>query len=130
MRLKVLLPSEVIVDEEVNKVIAEAQNGSFCILAHHIDFVAALVPGILFFESGENEEFLAVNEGIFIKCGSDVMVSTRNAVRGANLGKLKETVEKEFRNLNERQRAARSAVARLEASFVKRFIDIGERSHE
>jgi len=124
MRLKVLLPTEVLVYEEVTKVIAEAENGFFCILPRHIDFVAALVPGLLSFEMEGEEEFIAVDEGILVKCGSEVSVSTRSAVRGAPLGRLKETVEKEFRIIDERQKMACSAMAKLEASFVKRFIEL------
>jgi F-type H+-transporting ATPase subunit beta len=47
MKLMVLLPGEVFMEEEVEKVIAEARNGSFCLLPRHVDFVAALVPGLL-----------------------------------------------------------------------------------
>ena len=50
MKLMVLLPTEVLIDEEARKITAEAQNGSFCLLPRHIDFVTALVPGILSFE--------------------------------------------------------------------------------
>ena len=46
MRLKVLLPAKVAVDEEVTKVTAEAANGSFSLLPRHVDFIAALVPAI------------------------------------------------------------------------------------
>ncbi len=49
MRLRVLLPTEVLLDVEVTKVIAEAENGFFCLLPRHVDFVAALVPGILYY---------------------------------------------------------------------------------
>lgn len=125
-----LLPTEVLMDEEVNKVIAEAENGSFCLLNRHIDFVSSLAPGLLSYESAEGQiEFIAVDEGILVKCGSEVFVSTRNAVRGVNLGELKETVKKSFGTLDERQRITRSAVAKLEAAFVKRFIELGEISY-
>jgi len=124
MRLKVLLPARVLVDQEVTKVVAEAENGSFCILPRHIDFVAALVPGIFSFESDKEEEFLAIDEGILVKWGSDVMVSARNAVRSRNLGVLKQTVEEQFGILDERERKARSFLARLEADFARRFLEL------
>lgn len=124
-KLKVLLPAEVLIDEEVTSVSAEAQNGFFCLLPRHIDFVAALVPGILSFENAEgNEVFLAVDEGILVKCGQEVMVSTRNAMRAPDLGKLKQTVEEEFMVLGEREKTARSAMAKIEAGFVRRFLEI------
>ncbi len=126
MRLRVLLPTMVLLDEEdVTKVIAEAQNGSFCLLSRHIDFVAALVPGLLSFsKDGTDEEFLAVDEGILVKCGADVKVSTRNAVRGPDLGNLKKTIDEQFRTLDERQKMMRSAIARLESNLVRRFMEL------
>lgn len=128
MKLRVLLPTGVLVDQEVTKVTAEAENGSFCLLPRHIDFVSALVPGLLSFEYGAGEEeFLAVDEGLLIKCGSEVMVSTRNAVRGAPLGQLREAVEKRFRVLDEHEQQARTVLAKLEADLVVRFIRMGEK---
>jgi F-type H+-transporting ATPase subunit epsilon len=42
VRLKVLLPSRVLLDEEVQKVVAEAANGSFGMLPRHVDFVVSV----------------------------------------------------------------------------------------
>jgi len=127
MRLKVLLPTEILIDQEVTKVIAEAENGSFCLLPRHIDFLAALVPGVLCFESSEGrEEFVAVDEGILVKAGQEVMVSTRNAVRSSELGTLKHTVEEKFLVLDDREKKARSAAAKLEVDLVRRFMELGE----
>jgi F-type H+-transporting ATPase subunit epsilon len=125
MRLKVLLPTEVLVDEPVKKVIAEAANGSFCLLPRHIDFAAALVPGLMsFVAANEREMFMAVNEGILVKCGRQVTVSTRSAVIGPDLGTLKQLIEEQFRIVDEREQMARSAVVKLEADFVRRFIEM------
>ena len=125
MKLKVLLPAEVLIEEDVTKVVAEAHNGFFCLLPRHVDFVAALVPGILSYETGSGHEvFLAVDEGILIKCGQEVLVSTRNAVRGPDLGQLRLTVVEKFETLDEREKSARSAMTRIEAGFVRRFLEI------
>jgi F-type H+-transporting ATPase subunit epsilon len=130
MRLKVLLPSEILVDEETSKVCAEAENGSFCMLPRHIDFVAALVPGLLSFVTQDGrEEFLAVDEGILVKVGPEVMVSSRNAVIGPDLGELRHTVERLFREFDEHEKVARAAFARLEADLVRRFIELEQAGH-
>ncbi|MHC1698066.1 MAG: F0F1 ATP synthase subunit epsilon [Geobacteraceae bacterium] len=129
MKLTVILPTGVLVDQEVTKVTAEAENGSFCLLPRHIDFLAALVPGLLAFENeAGGEEFLAIDEGVLVKCGVEVMVSTRNAVRGAPLGQLREAVEKQFRVLDEREQQARTVLTKLEADLVGRFIRMGEKA--
>jgi F-type H+-transporting ATPase subunit epsilon len=125
MHLKVLPPSEVLLDERVGKVTAEAQNGAFCLLPRHIDFVAVLVPGIFSCETADGEElFLAVDHGVLVKCGHEVTVSTRNAVRGLGLGGLRKTVEERFESLDEREKTVRSAMAKIQAGFVRRFLEI------
>ena len=127
MNLRVYRPGRILVEDSVTKLVAEAENGSFCLLPRHIDFVAALAPGLLFYvrESGD-EEFLAVAEGILVKKGLDVFVSTVDAVRGPDLGQLKHTVRERCEMLDERERLARSALARLEADFVRRFTELRE----
>ena len=124
MNLKVLLPNEVLLEEDVVKIIAEAQNGHFCLLPRHVDFVAALVPGLLSFEDADGrEQFLAIDEGLLVKCGGEVLVSTRMAAQGGDLGQLRSVVEEQFQVLDERERMARSAAARLEAGLVRRFME-------
>ena len=127
MRLKILLPTKTLVDREITKVIAEADNGIFCLLPRHADITAALVPGLLAFETGGRETFLAVDEGVLVKAGDEVRVAVRNAVEGRELGQLRNAVEERFRAADEKQKTARSAAARMEAGLVRRFIELEER---
>lgn len=130
MRLKVLLPSKILLQRKIRKIVGEGGSGAFCLLPRHIDFVAGLVPGILsFLNENEEEEFVAVDEGILVKCGDEVLVSTRNAMLGPDLGKLRDTVEKEFQKLDDREKQARSASARLEADMVRRFMELKHHGH-
>ena len=119
MRLKVFLPTRILLNQEVTKIVAEAENGSFCLLPKHIDFVAALVPGIVSFDSDEGEEYLAVDEGVLVKRSSEVRVSTRRAVRSRDLGKMKQIVKQEFMILDEKEKKTRSVLAKLEADFAR-----------
>ena len=124
MNLRVLLPSEVFLNREVTKVTAEAENGHFCLLPQHIDFVAALVPGLLMYEDADHKEhIIAIDEGALVKCGDEVLVSTRSAASGGDLGNLQNVVDEQFAVLDERERMARSASARLEAGLVRRFME-------
>jgi F-type H+-transporting ATPase subunit epsilon len=127
MRLRVLLPEQVLLDTEILKLTAEAENGSFGLLPRHVDFVTALVPGILtFIAANKQEEFLAVDEGILVKCGPDVRVSTRNAVLGHELGELKRMIEERFKQVDEHERKSRDALYKLEADLVRRFMEFGK----
>lgn len=127
MRLLVLLPTEVLVDEQVTKVVAEAQNGFFGLLPRHVDFVAALVPGVLSFTDADGRtRYLAVDEGVLVKCGPVVRASVLNAVRGDTLDDLRGTVASRFHQLDEEQRSARTALSRLEAGALRRFLELEE----
>lgn len=127
MQLKVILPTVLLIDVPVIKVLAEAANGAFCLLPRHVDFVAALVPSLFTFVARDGQEHvLAVDGGVLVKCGPEVRVSTRHAVQGPDLGQLKQIIEAQFRTLDEREARARAILAKLEADTVRRFVKLGE----
>ena len=125
MLLKILLPAEILLELEVKKIVAEAENGSFCLMPNHTDFVATLAPGLFTYERVEGgKELLAMDVGTLVKKGADVLVSTRNAVRATDLGKLKQVVMEQYDILDEREKMVRSASAKLEASLIRRFVEL------
>jgi len=123
MNLKVLLPFRVFAEKTgVSSIVAETSHGSFGLLPQRLDCVAALAPGILIFESTtEGEIFLAVDEGVLVKTGPDVLVSVRRAMLGADLQQLRATVEQEYLALNEQEQNVRSVMAKLESGFLQRL---------
>jgi F-type H+-transporting ATPase subunit epsilon len=123
MNLKILLPFKIFAEKiGVLRIIAESREGSFGLLPHRLDCVAALAPGILVFETeAEGEVCLAVDEGVLVKTGADVLVSVRNAIGGMDLGKLREAVEQEFLSLDEQEKSVRSILAKLEGGFIRRL---------
>jgi F-type H+-transporting ATPase subunit epsilon len=130
LRLKVLTPTQVLLDVEAQKVIAEADNGFFCLLPHHIDFVAALVPGILYITAMDGQEsFVAVDEGTLVKCDAEVLVSVLNAATGNDLTALEATVRESFSKLDVDTQRTRSALARLEAATMRQFLELEKRAH-
>lgn len=130
MRLRVMLPTSIVVDALAAKIVAEARNGSFCLLPRHVDFVAALTPGILSFvghEGGEN--FVAIGEGTLVKRADDVLVSVVDAVVGDDLAGLRAAVDGRFREHDEDERVARTALASLEAAALRRFVEMERGAH-
>ena len=123
MNLKVLLPFQVFAEKTgVSRIVAETREGSFGLLPHRLDCVAALVPGILIYQTeSAGEVLLAVDEGVLVKTGPDVLVSVRRAIGGKDLGQLRDAVEKEFLTLDEQEQSVRRAVAKLETGFLRRF---------
>ena len=125
MHLKILLPFEIFAEKNgVSRIVAEGREGSFGLLPHRLDCVAALAPGILIYENeGEREVYVAVDEGVLVKTGMDVFVSVRNAIGGTDLGQLREAVEREFLNLNDREQNVRSVMAKMESGFISRLAE-------
>ena len=123
MNLKVLLPFQIFADKcGVSRIVAETREGSFGLLPHRLDCVAALVPGILAYQTeSDGEVLVAVDEGVLVKTGPDVLISVRRAIGGPDLGQLREAVEKEFLTLDEREQSVRTVTAKLETGFLRRF---------
>jgi len=67
-----------------------------------------------------------VDQGVLVKCGDEVLVSVRRAVRDGDLRQLRGVVEARFRRYDDQEKAARSAVARLEAGVIRRFLELQE----
>jgi F-type H+-transporting ATPase subunit epsilon len=125
MNLKILLPFQIFAEKTgVSRIVAETREGSFGLLPQRLDCVAALAPGILIYENeAEGEVFVAVDEGVLVKNGLNVLVSVRNAIGGTDLGKLQDTVKREFLNVNEREQSVRSVMAKMESDFIRRIVE-------
>jgi F-type H+-transporting ATPase subunit epsilon len=121
MNLKVLLPYAVFASERgVSRIIAESNDGAFGLLPHRLDCVATLRPGIFIYDSkNKGEVYLAVDEGILVKTGFDVLVSVHHAVSSPELGSLHEVVEREFRSRSDQEQDLRAAMAKIESSFMR-----------
>jgi F-type H+-transporting ATPase subunit epsilon len=123
INLKVLLPYKIFAEErQILRIVATSPQGAFGILPHRLDCVASLSPGILIFETeGKEESYIAVDEGVLVKTGFDVLVSVRSAIGGMKLSQLREAVEEEFMHLNEQEQKVRSVLARMESGFIRRM---------
>ena len=123
MNLKILLPFQIFANlKGIKRIVAETFQGSFGLLPQRLDCTAALAPGILMYETETgNVVYLAIDEGILVKAGFDVLVSVRNAIGGAALGNLHKMVEQEFKSIDEQEKKVRSVMAKLELGFIRRF---------
>jgi F-type H+-transporting ATPase subunit epsilon len=123
MNLKVMLPFQVFAKATgVARIVADGRDGSFGLLPHRLDCVAALAPGILTYETrSEGEILVAVDQGVLVKIGQDVLVSVRRAFAGTDLGQLNQLVEREFLTLDDTERSTRLAMAKLEIGFLRRL---------
>ncbi len=124
MTLKILLPSEVFATlDGVTRIVAETHQGSFGLLPGRLDCVAALVPGILTYSTNVGEVYVAVDEGMLVKAGSDVFISVRGAFQGTDLGELHEAVKQQFLSLSAQDKSVRQALAKMESGFLRRLAE-------
>jgi F-type H+-transporting ATPase subunit epsilon len=124
MQLEIVTPLQIGLLMPVRRIVAEGPDGSFGMLPHHIDFVSQVVPGILVYEDMQGQEhYAAVNSGTLVKCDDLVRIATRSAILGENLDTLEIRMKQEFRQQDEAEREARSALARLEAQMIRHFLD-------
>ena len=123
MNLKILLPFKIFADVSgVLRIVAQTRAGSFGLLPRRLDCAAALGAGILIYETAAGGEvFVAVDEGMLVKSGADVIVSVRRAIGGTDLGALHDAVKREFLTLDRREQDVRSVMAKLESGFLHRF---------
>jgi F-type H+-transporting ATPase subunit epsilon len=123
MHLKVLLPFQVFDDKQgVTKVVALTPNGSFGLLPLRLDCVMELSPGVLNYVTATGEDvYLAVDRGVLVKVGSDILVSVRNAIGGANLGDLHAAVTRSFLTLDAQEEDRRAVMAKLESGLIRRL---------
>jgi F-type H+-transporting ATPase subunit epsilon len=113
---------------DVVRIVAETREGSFGILPNRLDCVAALAPGILTYQEREGGPiYLAVDAGVLVKEGAQVLVSVRHAVGGSDLGQLHDAVKHQFLTFDKQERDVRDALAKMEGSFIGR---IAELAHE
>jgi F-type H+-transporting ATPase subunit epsilon len=124
MNLKIMLPSQLLADKsKVLRLVMETSQGSWGILPHRRDCVANLVPGVLTFETAaEGVAYVAVDLGIMIKTGRDVHISVRRAIRGADLARLRNTVEHDFAAMSQTERELRHVSDKLENGFLRSMV--------
>lgn len=120
--LKIMIPEQIVTEQNVDKIIAEAPNGFFCLKPRHVDFASALKPGILYYYESNEEHIMAVDRGILVKCGSEVLISVLNAIEGESLEELEEDVKEKFTRMEKTEEAASTALRNLEAELIQHFI--------
>jgi len=126
MNLKILLPSEIFANKEnVLRIVAQTGAGSFGLLPNRLDCVAAIAPGILTYQTEEDGAvYVAVDEGVMVKAGIDVLVSVRHAIGGTDLSQLHAAVKREFLTLDEQEKRVRTAVSKMESGFISRLEEL------
>ena len=120
MDLKILLPYKIYADiKNVDRIVAETNEGFFGLLPQRLDCVASLVPGIFMYETDKGEiHYIAIDEGVLVKARMEVLVSVRNAIGGTDIGQLHNSIKKEYVKLDDNERSVRSVMAKIESEII------------
>jgi F-type H+-transporting ATPase subunit epsilon len=125
MNLRILLPFQIFAEVAgVSRIVVDTSDGEYGLLPHRLDCVAALAPGILTYETdGGGPVYVAVDVGLMVKAGQEVLVSVRHAIGGTDLGQLHEAVKREFLKVGDEEKDVRAAVSRMEGGFIRRIAE-------
>lgn len=122
MNLEILLPYRVFAAQSaVSRIVVETSNGSVGLLPNRLDCVASLVPGILMYVAASIVSYVAIDDGVLVKAGTEVRISVRRALGGAGLAELQDVVRRSFSVIDQRQRDVRVALAKMEAGLMGQF---------
>lgn len=129
MQLKVFMPFATFADiNGVLSIVAETKHGALGILPNRLDCVAVLGSGIFSYTRvKEGEVFIALDQGVLVKTGNTVLVSTRRAVGGKSLETLYKLVEEEFQTQSEQEKSTQATMVKLETGFLRRFATFQDR---
>lgn len=126
IHLRILLPFGVFADiEDVRRVTVETDKGSFGLLPQRLDCVAAIVPSILLYQrNSKNDAYFAVDAGVLVKTGKEIVVSVRHAIASDSINQLRNLVEEQFIKKSTQERKVRSVLAKMESNFIRRLVDV------
>ncbi len=81
LNLKVITPSKLVIDEEVDEVVAPGDSGEFGVLPGHVPFITTLMPGELTYRTNGVGKSMIIDGGIAEVSDDRVNVLTDNVVR-------------------------------------------------
>ncbi|MBN1675872.1 MAG: F0F1 ATP synthase subunit epsilon [Kiritimatiellae bacterium] len=124
MKLRILTPTDVVLDEEVVHVTAEDVTGSLGVRPGHAALVSALVPGIVVARPpGGRDRYVAINGGVMLVGREGVEIVTRQAVAGGDLSHLEDTVVAGFEKEAREDRVNRAAFEKMRISFMRGVLE-------
>ena len=124
IRLRVVTPTRLVFDEEVDEVTAVGELGEFGVLPNHIDFLSTLVPGELSYKQGPNKQFIAIAGG-YAEVLDNVMTVLATAaefpweIDVARAQGAKEQAEKILSEVNYEDQSFKPAEHALQRSLIR-----------
>lgn len=123
IKLRILLPTEIaLAADDISSLTIETSMGSMGIQPRRRDCVAIITPGILVMKnSGTEETFVAIDEGILTKTGLKVTILAHNAISGKDLSQLKDEVKSKFLHQDDEETNLSQLMHKIEDSLLSRL---------
>jgi len=131
IRLRVVTPTRLVLDEDVDEVTAHGELGEFGVLPDHIAFLSTLVAGELTYKQGATKRTLAVGGG-YAEVLDNVMTVLAPAAEFASeidvarAQRAKERAEKQLAQLNREEKDWEVAETALQRALVRLQVAIKE----
>ncbi|MGF1500560.1 MAG: ATPase [Paracoccaceae bacterium] len=124
MEVSLRTPAEAVFAGPASKLLARGLHGRFALLPRHADIVAPLLAGVITVGLTGEDRFFGIDEGILVKQGRQVSLCVFRVVPGASLVEVRQTAAARFEQIADRERAARTALARLETGALRRLAEL------
>lgn len=123
MRLRIITPLSVILDEDIDGLRAEDASGSFGILSGHAPFLTALAVSIVSWRKADVEHFCALRGGVMtVGDNSNIDIATREAVTGDVLANLDREVLARFQSDADDERSEHVETMRLQFNAIRHMV--------
>jgi F-type H+-transporting ATPase subunit epsilon len=127
MRLRIVTPLSVIIDEDIDSLRAEDASGDFGILPGHAPFLTSLIISIVSWKKDNTEQYCALRGGVMTVSGKGsattlIDIATREAVIGTDLTKLDSDVLAQFQSDADDERIEHTETMLLQMNVIRRMV--------
>lgn len=123
MKLRILTPLSVVVEDDVASLRAEDASGSFGVLPGHAPFVTALTIAVIEWRAAAGLRYCAVRGGILsVDDRGDVAIATREAVTGDDIATLDAEVLARFESEDDAERVEHIETMRVQMNAIRHVL--------
>lgn len=119
LKLEIATPTGTVYSKDVDMVVLPGVEGRMGILPHHVHLMTQLVPGELIARKDDQEEVLAVGEGLVEVTGKSVAIVTNMAVTAQDIDEAAAEEARQRAAARLREKLSSEEVASVNASLVR-----------
>jgi F-type H+-transporting ATPase subunit epsilon len=119
LHLEVVTPARVVLEKDVDSVVAPGSEGEFGVLPGHVSFLSGMVPGELRYTAGSEKEVLSVTAGFaeVFKNKVSILVDAAERVTEIDAERARKAMERAKERLSRDRSDKEIDFARAEAAL-------------